>query len=121
MRYAIANILYRIRFPSGFITATDFRPHFDGHLLNACTPIPAGLDAASTEAVLARRLRQLFRWMRLLRCLLRSGDRVQYCLGTAKPMHQNLTAWSSSADLASGVPPRDVAQYWHPGATTVGR
>ncbi len=112
MRYVIANILYHIRFPSGFLTATDFRPHFDGHLLNVCTLIPSGLDASSMEAILTRRLRQSFRWMRLIRFLLRSGDRIQYCLGTLEPHHQYMKAWSSRQDLATGVPPRDVAEYW---------
>jgi hypothetical protein len=112
MRYAIANLLYRLRFPSGWLSATDFRPHFEGHLLNACTLIPAGLDAEAVEAALSRRLRGSFRWMRLLRFLLRSGDKVQYCLGTQEPRRQYMKAWSSRDDLAAGIPPRDVAEYW---------
>jgi hypothetical protein len=50
--------------------------------------------------------------MRLLRFLLRAGDKVQYCLGTVKPRQQFMVAWSSSDDLAAGVPPRNVAEYW---------
>src|SRR5947207_13486797 len=106
MRYALANLLYRLRFPSGFLTATDFRPHFEGRLLNACTMIPAGLDPKAVEVELSRRLRRSFRWMRLLRFLLRRGDRVQYCLGTREPRQQYMKAWSSWDDLATGVPPR---------------
>jgi len=113
MRYAIANVFYRLRFPSGRISATDFRPHFQGHLLNATTLIPAGLtEPQAVEAALARRLRQSFRWMRVLRFLLRNGDRVQYCLGTSRPRQQYMTAWSSRDDLVANVPPRDVANYW---------
>jgi hypothetical protein len=112
MRYAIANFLYRLRFPSGWLSATDFRPHFEGHLLNACTLIPAGLTAEAVEEALSRRLRQSFRWMRLLRFLLRSGDKVQYCLGTLAPRHQYMKAWSSREVLAAGAAPRDVAEYW---------
>jgi hypothetical protein len=113
MRYAIANILYRLRFPSGGINATDFRPHFEGYLLNATTLIPAGLkEPQAVEAALSRRLRQSFRWMRLLRFLLRDGDKVQYCLGTSQPRQQYMKAWSSRDDLAANVPPRDVANYW---------
>jgi hypothetical protein len=112
MRYAIANFLFRTRFPTGFLTATDFRPHFDGHLINACTGIPAGLDSVRIEAILSRRLKQSFRWMRLLRFLLRPGDKVQYCLGTLEPRHQYMKAWSSWDDLADGVQPRDVTEYW---------
>lgn len=112
MRYAIANLLYRLRFPSGSLSATDFRPHFDGHLLNACTSIPAGLRADAIEEALSRRLRESFRWMRLLRFLLRSGDKVQYCLGTLAPPRQYMKAWSSREGLAAGVPPKDVAEYW---------
>ena len=112
VRYAIINLLYRLRFPSGWVRATDFRPHFPGHLLNACTLIPAGLEADSLDAVLSHRLRQSFRWMRVLRFLLRRGDKVQYCIGTIEPRRQYLKAWSSREDLAAGVPPRDVAEYW---------
>ena len=112
MRYAVANILYRLRFPHGWVRATDFRPHFDGHLLNVCTIIPGGLDDSATEAILAYRLRQSYRWMRLLRVLLRKGDRVQYCLGTTKPLKQYLKAWSSWGDFASGIEPRDIVEYW---------
>jgi hypothetical protein len=113
MRYAIANVLYRLRFPSGGITATDFRPHLQGYLLNAVTLIPTGLkDPQAVEAELFRRLRQSFRWMRLLRFLLRDGDRVQYCLGTSQPHQQYMKAWSSRDDLVTNFPPRDVANYW---------
>lgn len=112
MRYAIANFLYRLRFPHGWLRGTDFRPHFDGYLLNACTIIPAGLESGDVELVLKRRLRQSYRWMRVLRFLLRRGDRVQYCLGTTKPLKQYMKAWSSWDDLAEGVEPRDVAEYW---------
>jgi hypothetical protein len=112
MRYAVANLLYRLRFPSGWLSATDFRPHFEGHLLNACTLIPADLEPEAIQQALSRRLQQSFRWMRLLRFLLRRGDKVQYCLGTLEPRHQYMKAWSSRDDLAAGVPPRDVAEYW---------
>jgi hypothetical protein len=112
MRYALLNLLYRLRFPSGFITATDFRPHFDGHLINTCTMIPSHLDPASVEDALIRRLRQSFMWVRLFRFLLRPGDRVQYCLGTREPRQQYMKAWSSHDDLSAGIPPRDVTEYW---------
>jgi hypothetical protein len=113
MRYAIADLLYRLRFPSGGISATDFCPHFHGSLLNATTLIPADLsDPQALEAELSRRLRQSFRWMRLLRFLLRDGDRVQYCLGTSHSRQQYMKAWSSRDDLAANIPPRDVANYW---------
>jgi hypothetical protein len=62
--------------------------------------------------MLLRRLQQSFRWMRLLRFLLRRGDKVQYCLGTVEPRLQYMKAWSSRDDLAAGLPPRDVAEYW---------
>ena len=114
MRYMIARFLWRIRFPSGNLTATDFRPHFDGHWLNAIVLIPAGLDPPAVEQALTRRLRQAYGWMRVVRFLLRSGDRIQYCLGTRVPMQQYMKAWSSRDDLSSGVPPRDVAEYWRP-------
>src|SRR2546430_15920888 len=113
MRYAIANLLYRLRFPSGFITATDFRPHFDGHLLNVCTLIPTDLTGDAIEAALSRRLQQSFQWMRVLRFLLRRGDRIQYCLGTHEPRQQYLKAWSSRDDLAAGAAPRNIVEYWH--------
>ncbi|MDB5335166.1 MAG: hypothetical protein JWN70_785 [Planctomycetaceae bacterium] len=112
MRYWVANLMYRLRFPRGWLRGEDFRPHFDGYLLNACTPIPVGLEAAAVESILARRLQQSFRWMRLLRFVLRRGDRVQYCLGTLTPRRQYLKAWSSWEDLAEGIPPRDIAEYW---------
>jgi hypothetical protein len=112
MRHAIANLLFRLRFPSGSISATDFRPHFEGHLLNAFTPIPAGLDADGTKAALSHGLQKSFRWMRLLRFLLRRGDKVQYCLGTLQPPQQYLKAWSSREDLVAGLPPRDITEYW---------
>ena len=113
MRYALANAFYRLRFPSGWLSGTDFRPHFDGYLINACTRIPTGLEDVGIEAALMRRLNQSYRWMRLLRYFLRRGDRVQYCLGTTNPRRQYLKAWSSWEDLANGVAPRDVVEYWH--------
>jgi hypothetical protein len=112
MRYALVNVLYRVRFPTGFITATDFRPTFDGHLLNVCTYIPAGLNASDTEAILVNRLRSSSRWMRMLRGLVRPGDKVQFCLGTKRPLRQYMKAWASRDDLSAGVAPRDVAEYW---------
>ena len=112
MRYAVANLLYRLRFPRGWLRGTDFRPAFDGYLLNACTPIPAGLEGSAVETILIQRLRQSFRWMRLLRFFLRRGDRVQYCIGTLVPRQQYLKAWSSWEDLAQGIEPRDVSEYW---------
>ena len=115
MRYAVANLLFRLRFPSGSLAGCDFRPHFDGHLLNATVCIPAGLDAPTTEAVLARRLRQSFQWVRFLRVLLRPGDRVQFCLGTLRPRQQYLKAWSTRGDLTAGTPPHGITHYWSRG------
>ncbi len=112
MRYVVAHFLFRLRFPRGWLRGTDFQPHFDGHVLNAVILIPTGLDDAATEAALFRRLRQAFHWMRRLRFLLRRGDRVQYCLGTVNPRQQYLKAWSSWDDLANGVEPRNVVEYW---------
>lgn len=112
MRYTVANILFRLRFPRGWIQDIDFRPHFDGHLLNVVYPIPHGLDEADIEARLSKGLRQSYRWMRRLRCILRQGDRVQYCLGTLHPRRQYLKACSTWEDLANGVAPRDVVEYW---------
>jgi hypothetical protein len=112
LRYALANLLYRLRFPSGSLTATDFRPHSDGFLLNAPIVIPAQLKPEAVDATLSRRLEQSFRWMCLLRFLLRDGDKVQFCLGTAKPLQQYMKAWSSRDDLAANIPPRDIAKYW---------
>ena len=112
MRYAIARILWRVRFPSGNLTATDFRPDFDGHLLNAVVLISAGMDTPAIEQALSRRLRQAYRWMRCIRFLVRSGDRVQYILGTRVPQQQYLKAWSSRDDLSATIPPRDVIENW---------
>ena len=111
MRYVIANLLYRLRFPSGWIQATDFRPHFEGYLLNVYTLIRPGLDEAAVEAALSSRLQASFRWMRLLRFLMRRNDKVQYCLGTRNPLQQYINAWSSREDLSAGIPPRDVQRY----------
>jgi hypothetical protein len=114
MRYVLADILYRLRFLKGWLQGADFRPHFDGYLLNACTIIQAGLDDAAVEQVLRSRLLQSYQWMRRLRFLLRRGDRVQYCLGTLRPRRQYLKAWSSWEDLANGIEPRNVVEYWRP-------
>ena len=111
-RYAIANLLYRTRFPSGCLSATDFRPDFDGYLLNACVILPVGLNPRAVEEASFRRLEQTCRWMRTLRFLLRPGDRVQFCIGTRRPPTQTLKAWCSRADLAAGVLPRDVTSYF---------
>src|SRR5262245_49393929 len=99
MRYALVNLLYKLRVPSGFVTSTDFRPHFEGHLLNVCTIIPVGLNPDRIEAALASKLRQSFTWMCKLRFLLRDGDKVQFCLGTLNPRQQYLVAWSFREDL----------------------
>jgi hypothetical protein len=114
MRYVLADLLYRLRFPGGGLRGVDFRPNFDGYLLNAVTLIPAGLDDAAVEQALTQRLSQSYWWMRCLRFLLSRGDRVQYCLGTKRPRQQYLKAWSSWDDLARGYPPRNVVEYWRP-------
>lgn len=108
----LINLIFRLRFPSGHVTATDFRPNVDGHLLNACAYIPAGLDAERVETALSRKLQLAFTWMRRLRFLMRPGDKVQYCLGTRKPRRQYMKAVSSRDDLAAGVPPTAIAEYW---------
>jgi hypothetical protein len=112
MRYVVANLLYRLRFPSGWLRGEDFRPHFDGRLINAVAVIPTGLDETAIETALSLRLKQSYYWMRKLRFLLRKGDRVQFCLGTKEPRQQYLKAWSSWEDLAKGVEPRGVTEYW---------
>lgn len=108
MRYLLLNALFRIRFPNGFITVVNFRPHFDGNLINACALVRAEHDPAMLEEILSRRLHQCFVWMRLIRVLLGPGDRVQCCLGTFTPRRQYLKAWSSRSDLVACVPPRTV-------------
>jgi hypothetical protein len=113
MRYAIANILFRLRFPSGGLTACDFRPHWDGFALNAFAPVPSNLSGQELHDAVYRRLAQIIAWLKLLRPLVASGDRVQLIVGQREPQCQLFKGWVSRQDLASKhTVARDGWEYW---------
>ena len=104
MRYAIARILYRFRFVHGDLRQCDFRPHFDGRLINAHVAIRPQATFEETRDLAYRRWVQMVNWVRLLRWLFGHGDRVQMVVGFRDPMRQLLKGWVSVDRLRDSDP-----------------
>ncbi len=91
--YALAKNMIPIREPSSEeepewdsfgIKATDFRPHWDGHLVNVFSTITPQKDIAQTERFAVSCARQLADWVVSHRSKFAPGDRFQIIIGWPK-------------------------------------
>jgi hypothetical protein len=93
MRYSIARFVYRLRFAHGDLRQCDFRPHFDGHLVNAHVTIKPQATAEQTRELAYHRWIQMIKWLGVLRWLFGPGDRIQMVVGLRRPPRQLLKGW----------------------------
>lgn len=104
MRYTIARLLYRLRFPTGGLSICDFRSHFDGYAVNTYVIIaPRGIPD-DTRAIAYKRWAQMVRWLRLLRPLFADGDKIQMVVGFHSPPTQLLKGWLPAKSLNEAEP-----------------
>jgi hypothetical protein len=100
MRYKLARILFRLRFPSGNLRECDFRPHLPGYIINLSLPILPQQTAEQTRALAYRAWGALFRHAQRLRVLFKPEDCVQLIVGTIKPPRQILKGWLIVAKMS---------------------
>jgi hypothetical protein len=72
---------FRRRFPDGGLKRCDFRPHFDGFLINAWSAmLPRQNELATREAAFAL-LTDISAWLREFAGVFEVGDRLQLIVG----------------------------------------
>lgn len=59
----------------------DFRPHFDGDLVNICTCIEPQVDLPATERLVEECASKIARWIRLNKQIFGAEDRFQIVVG----------------------------------------
>jgi hypothetical protein len=104
MRYSIARLLYRLRFPTGGLSICDFRPHFDGYAVNTHVVIAPQRIPSDTRAVAYKRLVQMVRGLRVLHLFFADGDRIQMVVGFRNPPTQLLKGWLPAKRLNEADP-----------------
>ena len=75
-----ANDFHRA-FPNGGLTWCDFRPHFDGFLVNAWCAIAPLADEVETRAEALDTLTQIALWLRANAASFETGDMIQLIVG----------------------------------------
>lgn len=94
---------FRARFPEGGLERCDFRPHFDGYVVNAwCAMLPLHGEAQTREAALAL-LTEIAAWLRANAATFGVGDRLQLIVGFPESVkhagRQIFKCWLPAAGL----------------------
>lgn len=104
MKFEDAAQAFRARFPDGGMKRCDFRPHFDGYMVNAHSMIlPAQDEAATREAALAL-LADIASWLQAYSSTFEPGDRLQLIVGFPESVkdsnRQILKCWLPASRLS---------------------
>ncbi len=107
MRYAVAKILYRIRFPRGDLSECDMRPEHQAFLVNAYSTIKPQHSSSANRDLAYKRWNQMVRWVQRISWLFAECDRIQFAVGFRNPPRQLLKGWTS-VDRILGIDPRKL-------------
>lgn len=87
--------------PDALLEATDFRPHFDGFMINVCLPVRPGGTREETRASFWDALQGLALWLSENRKKFTEGDRFQIFTGWAEGVRDSgcqLIRWGGTMD-----------------------
>ena len=80
-KFASLATAFRRDFPQGDLTSCDFRPHFNGNLIDAWSPVTPQADAFATWDQAIHLLEQIADWLRAHADEFGDGDRIQLIVG----------------------------------------
>jgi hypothetical protein len=94
---------FRTSFPDGGLERCDFRPHFDGFVVNAWSAmLPLQTEAATRESAL-RLLAEIAQWLQAHAGTFGAGDRLQLIVGfpdsVKRACRQIFKCWLPAAGL----------------------
>ena len=113
MWYQLANALFRMRFAPSRLQWCDFRPHWNGYLVNAGAFVPSELDGQALHDAVYGRVGGLFQWVVKHRRLFANGDRLQILVWDQGSGTTWFRAWVPQAELSLPHPTlHDGYEYW---------
>lgn len=105
MSFDDAARAFREWFPDGGLTRLDFRPHFDGHAINAYVQVWPLRDERETRAAAAAVLAEMTGWLRAHAGVFGPGDRLQLVVGfpdtVKRDVRQIFKCWVPATGLAT--------------------
>jgi hypothetical protein len=105
MKFEDAASAFRARFPDGGLSRCDFRPHFDGYVVNAYSAMLPVRDVASTWEAALVLLAEISAWLQAHAGAFGAGDRIQLVVGfpesVKRDTRQIFKCWLPASRLAA--------------------
>jgi hypothetical protein len=104
MSFEDAASAFRACFPDGGLERCDFRPHFDGYVVNAYSAMPPKRDVAATRAAALALLADIASWLQVYPWAFGDGDKLQLVVGfpewVKRHTRQIYKCWLPASQLA---------------------